>query len=98
MDAGKILLCITISALCLVLVEARGKEGSRRPIIRQPTGSATTGCYSVVLKDKITEPEMEEAMATISKLSEDSRIYSIVKKVAKAFTVKLSAYSLELVS
>lgn len=40
---------------------------------------------------------MQQLMATISKLADDSRIHSIVKKISKAFTVKLSPYALEMV-
>ncbi len=98
MDATK-LLCI-ISALCFVLLlEAGAKSGSRRSaILRQPAGTATTGCYFVVLNDKTSEEEMQQALITVSKLSEDSRIYTIVKRVSKTFTAKLSPYALELVS
>lgn len=73
-------------------------RGRRAPILRKPKGSATTGCYFIVFKDKTKEGEMEQAMATISKYADDSRIYSIVKRVSKAITVKLSPIALELVN
>lgn len=86
-----------VSAVCLLLI-VRDVECSRRPVLKKPRGSAGTGCYFVVLKEKTTVEEMEQVMATISKLADKSRIYSIVKKVSKSFTVKLSPYSLEAVS
>ena len=71
---------------------------SRRPLLRNPQGSAGTGCYFVVLHEKATEEEMLQLMVTISKLADDSKIYSEIHTVSKAFTVKLSPFSLELVS
>lgn len=69
----------------------------RRPLLRLSSGSQGTGCYFVVLREKATEEEMLQTMHTVSKLAEGSKVYSQVHKVAKAFTVKLSSYSLEIV-
>ena len=96
MDAFKFL-CIIWALYFVISAEARGK-GSRSALLRQPAGAATTGSYFIVLRDKTNEEEMEQTMASISKLAEDSRIGNIIKKVSKAFTVKLSPLSLELVS
>ena len=70
----------------------------RRPVLRKPLGSRWTGCYFIVLKDKTTEDEMQDLMNTVSKLATGGMIYNMVHKISKAFTVKLSPYSLELVS
>lgn len=70
---------------------------SRKPVLYNPRGRPGTGCFFVVLDKKTTEEEFEAALVTISKLAEDSSVYTVIRKVSKAFTVKLSAYSLELV-
>jgi len=70
---------------------------SRRPILRKPLGAAVTGCYFVVLKEKTPEDVMDQLLVTISGLAEDNKIHTVIKKIAKAFTVKLSPYALEMV-
>lgn len=67
------------------------------PMLRLPPDSAGTGCFFIVFKEETSEGEMQHLLSTISKYAEDSRIYSIVTKVSKAITVKLSPYALELV-
>jgi hypothetical protein len=88
-----------ITALCLLFLGSSNVQGGSRraPILRKPAGSAGTGCYFIVFKDKTKEGEMEQALTTISKYADESKIYSIVKKVSKAITVKLSPFALELV-
>ena len=70
---------------------------SRRPLLRVPSGGQVTGCYVVVLREKATEEEMSQTMNTVSKLADGAIIYNSVHRVVKAFTVKLSSYSLEIV-
>ena len=89
-------LCL-ISILCLLVLDVSVQGDSGCPVLLQPAGTATTGCYFIVLKQQTSNEEMDELMDTISQLSEDSKVHSFVKKVSKAFTVKLSPESLELV-
>lgn len=86
--------------LCLWVPSNHVLGDSRRevPLLRLPSNSEGTGCYFIVLRDKTSEEEMQHLMATISRYAEDSRIYSVVKKVSKAFTVKLSPFALQLVN
>ena len=97
MDLRRPILAIYLLLLACSFVQSE-LRGRRAPILRQPKGTATTGCYFVVFKDKTKEGEMEQAMATISKYADNSRIYSVVKRVSKAITVKLSPIALELVN
>lgn len=87
------------SALCLWLLQSPAlcRDSAGRPVLRKPPGSAGTGCYFVVLRDKTSQEEMQQVMATISKLADDSKIHSIIKKISKTFTVQLSPYALEMV-
>ncbi len=94
---GSLSLVQLASALCLLALGSCD-SGRAVPVLRKPIGSAGTGCYFVVLREKTSEVEMQQLMATISKYAEDAKIYSVVKRVAKTFTVKLSPYALELVS
>ena len=88
----------SLLCLCLLPYWAQCGELDRRPVLHKPQGSPGTGCYFVVLEEKTPEEQMQQLMAAISKLADDSRIHSMVKKVSKAFTVKLSSYALELVA
>ena len=91
------LLCFS-SALCLWLLLGTAKcEGSRRPVLHKPPGSPGTGCYFIVLKDKTSDDEMQQLMASICKLADDFKIHAVMKKISKAFTVRLSPYALEMV-
>ncbi len=73
-------------------------DSKRKPLLRRPLGSSGTGCYFIVLKDKASEEEMQQVMAATARVAEGTKVYSSVKKVSKAFTVKLSPYALEVVS
>lgn len=89
-----LLLCCSLG-LCLLLSNVECE--SRRPVVRMRSRTPGTGCYFVVLRKKATEEEMVQTLHTVSKLADGSKIYSQVHKVVKAFTVKLSSYSLEIV-
>ncbi len=88
------LLCFSL-ILCFVLLGARVQGDSGCPVLLQPAGAKTTGCYFIVLREESSDEEMEEVMHTISEMSEDSQIHSAVRMVSKAFTVRLSPESLE---
>lgn len=92
--------CVLVMVLCLWVSGSTVLGDSRRevPLLRMPPNREGTGCYFIVMKDKTSEAEMQQLMATISRYAEDSRVYSVVKKVAKAFTVKLSPFALQLVN
>lgn len=82
----------------LLLLAAGAHDGfCRRPVLRVPREAPTTGRYMVVLKEKTSVAEMQQVLTRILRMSDDSKVYGYVEKVAKAFTVKLSSYSLELV-
>ena len=90
-------ICLLLALCSLLHLRPARCEGARRPVLHKPPGSPGTGCYFIVLKDKTTEEEMQQLMATVSKLSDDSKIHSIVKKISKTFTAVLSSYALEMV-
>lgn len=86
----------------LILILAIGivncKSGvSRRPLLRKPVTSLKTGCYIIAIKEKATDEEVEELLATVVKASDGQKMYGLVRKATRAFTVKLSPYSLEMV-
>ena len=98
MNSQSTLLClILVLVLCCVLLGTGVQGDSGCPVLLQPPGTDTTGCFFVVLKDETSDLEMEELMQTVLEMSEDSKIHSAVKMVSKAFTVKLSNESLEMV-
>ena len=69
----------------------------RRPVIRQARDVPTTGCYIVAMKDDTKEAEMQKVLTKAVKVSDDAKLYGMVQKVKKAFTVKLNPYALEMV-
>ena len=93
--AAVLLIC---SLLWLGFQLRGGRCGVRKPLLRIPRGVEGTGCYMVVLYPDASEEKLEDTMTAVSKLADGGKIFIQVHKVAKAFTVKLSPYSLEAVS
>ena len=57
-----------------------------------------TGCYIVVLNNATTADKFQEILGKVLNMSEDAKVYGSVQRVAKAFTVKLSEITVEVVS
>lgn len=91
MDAAAVCMFILLLFLSGTCCECR------RPLLRKPRDAPTTGRYFVVLNDKATEEDMQQLAARVARVSDDAKVYGMVHKVAKAFTVKLSPYALEMV-
>ena len=70
---------------------------SRKPVLRKPAGSAKTGCYIIAIKEKATEADVQELLTRVVRASDEHKMYGMVQKATRAFTVKLSPYSLEMV-
>lgn len=86
------------ATLCLLLLGCCVQSDSwRAPMLRNPPGTPGTGCYFIVFREDTSEPEMQKLLSTISRYADDSRIYSMVMRVSKAVTVKLSPFAMELV-
>ena len=83
--------------VCLLAVATCVAE-SRRPVLRAAPNAVTTGNYVVVLRRNTTTETLQEIMSRASKYSDDNMVHRYVDTVAKAFTLKLSSYSLEVVS
>lgn len=84
-----------LSLMALLLARVEGDSGC--PVLLQPAGAETTGRYFVVLKPQTTNSEMDRLMQIVLELSEDSKIHHVAKIVSKAFNVKLSNTSLQMV-
>ncbi len=70
---------------------------TRRPLLRKPLSSPKTGCYIIAIKDKATDEQVQELLSRVIKASDNHKMYGLVQKATRAFTVKLSPYSLEMV-
>ena len=57
-----------------------------------------TGCYIVSLKKNTSHEKFQEILSRVVHMSDDAKVYGSVERVAKAFTVRLSDYSLNAVS
>ena len=88
-------------ALCMVVVIkaniVEGSPGDRCPLLLASgvSDSDKTGCYIVNLLKATTPEKFQAIMSRVLQMTDDNKIYGSVQGVAKAFTVKLSSYSLE---
>ena len=83
-----------------VLVGSSDVRGGK-PSTHPPGSSATavtTGNYVIVLRRSTTIETLHHLLLKASKHSDDSKIHRYTETVAKAFTLKLSPYSVEVVS
>ena len=84
--------------LLLLLLAADAHDGlCGRLVLRAPREAPTTGRYIVVLKEKTSPTELQQVLTRVLQVADDAKVYGYVEKVAKAFTVRLSSHSLELV-
>ena len=90
MLAATWIVCLLAAATCVA--------ESRRPVLRAAPNAVTTGNYVVVLRRNTTNETLQRLLSKASKHSDDNRVHRYVETVAKAFTLKLSPYSLEVVS
>ena len=93
MKSEVVLLCLAIAFAALIRIEAK-----RCPILYASSESETTGCYIVVLKEATTHEKFQEIVQRAVAMTDDAKVHGAVEKVIKAFTVKLSPSSLEVVS
>ena len=84
------IVCLLAAATCAAEI--------RRPVLRAAPTAVTTGNYMVVLRRNTTMVAMQNLLSKASKHADDAKIHRYVKTVAKAFTLKLSPYTLEVVS
>ena len=88
-----------LAAWIVCLLAAATCEGeSRRPVLRAAPTAVTTGNYVVVLRRNTTTETLHHLLSKASKHSDGTKVHRYVGTVAKAFTLKLSPYSLEVVS
>lgn len=97
----KAVFCITLCVMAVIkanLVE--GAPGDRCPLLLASgvSDSDKTGCYIVNLLKETTPEKYQSVMSRVLQMTDDNKIYGSVQGVVKAFTVKLSSYSLESVS
>ena len=90
-NSQKILTALVLLALT-VSCTAR-----RCPLLHANEGTNRTGCYIVVLHRATTQERFTEILKRVSSMADGSKVSGVVRTVSKAFTVKLSAYSLNLV-
>lgn len=83
--------------LAVLLTLALGCAARRCPLLHAAEGANKTGCYIVVLHKETTPEKLTEIIQRATNMADGHKIYGVVQKVAKAFTVKLSPYSLNLV-
>ncbi len=82
---------------CLAVQLLAACVHSVRPVLRVPRDAPTTGRCTVALKPSASEKDLQKLMTTVMKVADDAKVYGYVERVAKAFTVKLSPYALEIV-
>ena len=80
--------------LAVLLTLALGCAARRCPLIQAAEGANKTGCYIVVLHNETSPEKFTEIVQRATNMSEGHKLHGLVQKVTKAFTVKLSDYSL----
>ena len=75
-----------------------GSIAEQCPLLHAPEGANRTGCYIVVLDSTIAPEKFAEILKRATDLAEGKHVYGLVQNVSKAFTLKLSTESLNLVS
>ena len=83
--------------LTVLLILALGCAARRCPLLHAAEGANKTGCYIVVLHNETTPEKFTEIVQKATNMAEGHKLHGLVKKVTKAFTVKLCANSLNLV-
>ena len=81
----------------VALASCQEHELKRRPVIRRARDVPTTGCYIVAMKDDTSQEELMKVLRKAVSASDDAKLYGMVQRVKKAFTVKLNPYALEMV-
>lgn len=79
------------------LASCEDPRSRRSPVIRRAQDEPTTGCYVVAMEDDASEEELQQVAAKAVKASDDGRLHGLVKRLKRAFTVKLNNYALEMV-
>eukprot|EP00731_Ephydatia_muelleri_P011000 Em0005g1586a len=85
---------LRVVCFCLLATATCATE-SRRPVLRAAPTAVTTGNYVVVLRRNTTTETLRRLLSKASKHSDDAKVHRYVGTVAKAFTLQLSPYSLE---
>ena len=70
----------------------------RCPLLHAPESANKTGCYIIVLRENTSDAKVAEILQRATSVAEGNKVYGFVQSVTKAFTLKLSAYSLAIVS
>lgn len=83
--------------IAVLLTLALGCAARRCPVLHAAEGANKTGCYIVVLHKATTPEKFTEVLQRATNMAEGHKVYGLVQSVSKAFTVKLSAYFLDLV-
>ena len=83
--------------LTVLLTLALGCAARHCPLLHAAEGANKTGCYIVVLHKETSPEKFTEIVQRATSMAEGHKLHGLVKNVTKAFTVKLSAYSLNLV-
>ena len=87
-----------VAAVLLLALSLWGASARHCPLLHAPDSANKTGCYIIVLKENTTSEKVVEVLQRATSLAEGNKVYGFVQYVSKAFTLKLSAYSLALVS
>ena len=81
----------------VALASCQDYESKRRPVIRRARDVPTTGCYMVAMKDDTSQEQLMNVLRKAVSVSDDTKLYGMVQRVKKVFTVKLNSYALEMV-
>ena len=92
----KKLLILTCLAAVL-FVSFSGASAKQCPLLLARSGDNTTGCYVVMFKQATSHEKMMEVVRATQHACADSKVYGMVERVVKAFTMRLSRTALNAV-
>lgn len=88
----------SLSLLALAVSVVAGQSPCPLLMASGVSDADKTGCYIVNLRKETTQEEFQAIQRQVLQRTDDHKIYGSVQRVVKAFTVKMSAYSLQSVS
>ena len=90
--------CWLFGALFVLALACGGASARRCPLLHASDTANKTGCYIISLYKDTSPERLLEILQLATSLAEENKVYGFVQTVIKAFTLKLNAYSLEVVS
>ena len=85
-------------AAAVLFISISGVIARQCPLLLARDGAMKTGCYITMLKPETSHERMLDIVGEAQHMCDDSKLYGMVERLAKAFTMRLSKTALNAVS